>query len=90
MRYGHFTRRVPLGLTHAFRDMKLVYEECLPILDAGCTSKTKLQKLKYTFDTWKKRKEVEKQIRKLKDEANKCYRRFTVRTLWLAITTMVA
>jgi len=69
-----------LGLTHAFRGMKSVYEECLPILDTGPTSKNKLQKFKYTLDTWTKRKEVERQIRKLKDQANKCYRRFTVRT----------
>jgi len=69
-----------LGLTHAFRDMKSVHEKCLPILDTGGASKNKLQKFKYTLDTWKKRKEVERQIRKLKDQANKCYRRFTVGT----------
>ncbi|KAF4609862.1 hypothetical protein D9613_010382 [Agrocybe pediades] len=61
------------------RDMRYVYEQCLPILQLGNSPERGLRRTLFKIEQWRSRK-VESDIRNLREEANKCYRRFTRHT----------
>ncbi|KAF9537861.1 hypothetical protein CPC08DRAFT_824682 [Agrocybe pediades] len=59
------------------RDMQSVYDQCLPILQLGNSPERGLRStLKFKIERWWSRKEVEFNIRNLREQANECYRRF--------------
>ncbi|KAF9567227.1 hypothetical protein CPC08DRAFT_43601 [Agrocybe pediades] len=59
------------------RDMKSVYDQCLPILQLANSPEKGFRKTLFKIEQWRSRKEVESNIRNLREQANKCYRRFT-------------
>ncbi|KAF4610112.1 hypothetical protein D9613_010425 [Agrocybe pediades] len=58
------------------RDMQSVYDQCLPILQLGNSPERGLRRTLFKIEQWRSRK-VESDIRNLREQANKCYRRFT-------------
>ncbi|KAF9567207.1 hypothetical protein CPC08DRAFT_758497 [Agrocybe pediades] len=58
------------------RDMQSVYDQCLPILQLGNSPESGLRRTLFKIEQWRSRK-VESDIRDLREQANKCYRRFT-------------
>ncbi|KAF9567200.1 hypothetical protein CPC08DRAFT_758491 [Agrocybe pediades] len=61
------------------RDMQSVYDQCLPILQLGNSPERGIRRTLFKIEQWRRRKEVESNIRNLREQANKCYRRFTRR-----------
>ncbi|KAF4609889.1 hypothetical protein D9613_010383 [Agrocybe pediades] len=61
------------------RDMQSVYDQCLPILQLGNSQERGLRRTLFKIEQWRSRK-VESDIRNLREQANKCYRRFTRHT----------
>ncbi|KAF9553168.1 hypothetical protein CPC08DRAFT_244094 [Agrocybe pediades] len=59
------------------RDMQSVYDQCLPILQLGNSPESGLRRTLFKIEQWRTRKAVESNIRNLREQANKCYRRFT-------------
>ncbi|KAF4609966.1 hypothetical protein D9613_010374 [Agrocybe pediades] len=59
------------------RDLQSVYDRCLPILKLANSSEKGLRRTLFKIELWRSRKEVESNIRNLREQANKCYRRFT-------------
>ncbi|KAF4610295.1 hypothetical protein D9613_010359 [Agrocybe pediades] len=59
------------------RDMQFVSAQCLPILQLANSPERGLRKTLFKIEQWRNRKEVESNIRNLREQANKCYRRFT-------------
>ncbi|KAF4610087.1 hypothetical protein D9613_010444 [Agrocybe pediades] len=62
------------------RDMHSVHYQCLPILEAGNYPERGLRRTLFKIELWRSRKEVESNIRNLREQANKCYRHFMRRT----------
>ncbi|KAF4610199.1 hypothetical protein D9613_010361 [Agrocybe pediades] len=62
------------------RDMQSVYDQCLPILHLANSPERGLRRALLKIEQWRNRKEVESNVRNLRDQANKCYRRFTRHT----------
>ncbi|KAF4619722.1 hypothetical protein D9613_004940 [Agrocybe pediades] len=62
------------------RDMKLVYNSCLPVFEDLSPPETKFRKMMSRLELWKSRKALEKRIGNLRDQAKKCYRQFMIRT----------
>ncbi|KAF4609890.1 hypothetical protein D9613_010389 [Agrocybe pediades] len=62
------------------KDMKSVYDQCLPILQLANSPEGGLRRTLFKIEQWRSRKEVESNIRNLREQANKCYRRFTRQT----------
>ncbi|KAF4610107.1 hypothetical protein D9613_010422 [Agrocybe pediades] len=58
------------------KDMRSVYNKCSPFFQIE-PSQTGLRQTIVLIDLWLKRKELELNIRNLKEQANRCYRRFT-------------
>ncbi|KAF4609855.1 hypothetical protein D9613_010435 [Agrocybe pediades] len=61
-------------------DMQSVYKQCLPILQLANSSARGLRRTLLKVELWRSRKEVESNVRNLREQANKCYRRFTRHT----------
>ncbi|KAF4623605.1 hypothetical protein D9613_002360 [Agrocybe pediades] len=60
------------------KDMQSVYNRCLPILQLANSSELRgLRRTLFKIELWRSRKEVESNVRNLREQANKCYRRFT-------------
>ncbi|KAF9543797.1 hypothetical protein CPC08DRAFT_730394 [Agrocybe pediades] len=57
------------------RDMQSVYDQCLPILQLGNSQEGGLRRTLFKIEQWRSRK-VESDIRNLREQANKCHRRF--------------
>ncbi|KAF9554040.1 hypothetical protein CPC08DRAFT_727450 [Agrocybe pediades] len=62
------------------KDMKSVYDKCLPFFQLETSPPKGIRKTILLIELWMKRKELESNIRNLKEQANKCYRRFTTHT----------
>ncbi|KAF4610121.1 hypothetical protein D9613_010400 [Agrocybe pediades] len=62
------------------KDMQSLYDQCLPILQLANSSERRLRRTLFKIEQWRSRKEVESNIRNLREQANKCYRRFTRHT----------
>ncbi|KAF4609968.1 hypothetical protein D9613_010372 [Agrocybe pediades] len=62
------------------KDMQSVYDRCLPILQLGNSPERGLRRTLFKIELWRSRKEVELNIRNLREQANKCYRHFTKHT----------
>ncbi|KAF4610193.1 hypothetical protein D9613_010369 [Agrocybe pediades] len=58
------------------RDMQSVHDQCLPILQLGTSPERGLRRTLFKIEQWRSSK-VESDIRNLREQANKCYRRFT-------------
>ncbi|KAF9553155.1 hypothetical protein CPC08DRAFT_243662 [Agrocybe pediades] len=59
------------------KDMQSVYKQCLPILQLANSSERGLRRTLLKVELWRSRKAIELNIRNLREQANKCYRRFT-------------
>ncbi|KAF4609982.1 hypothetical protein D9613_010354 [Agrocybe pediades] len=68
------------------KDMKSVHDKCLPFFQVETSPPKGLRKTILLIELWMKRKELESNICDLKEQANRCYRRFTVCTT-LDVTT---
>ncbi|KAF9542897.1 hypothetical protein CPC08DRAFT_801500 [Agrocybe pediades] len=62
------------------KDMQSVYDRCLPMLQHANSPERGLRRTLFKVELWRNSKEVESNIRNLRDNANKCYRRFTRHT----------
>ncbi|KAF9554041.1 hypothetical protein CPC08DRAFT_767051 [Agrocybe pediades] len=59
------------------KDMKSVHDQCLPFFQIETFSQTGLRRTIMLIELWLKRKELESNIRSLKEQANRYFRRFT-------------
>ncbi|KAF9551233.1 hypothetical protein CPC08DRAFT_317388 [Agrocybe pediades] len=59
------------------KDMQSVYDRCLPILQHANSLERGLRRTLFKIELWRNRKEVESNIRNLREQADKCYRHFT-------------
>ncbi|KAF4610117.1 hypothetical protein D9613_010396 [Agrocybe pediades] len=58
------------------KDMRSVYDQCHPILQLANSLESRLRRTLFKCKQWWSREEVESNIRSLREQANKCYRRF--------------